>query len=86
MQKWVLLARPTLSRLERDGLVEADGVADGEGRVVYRITGAGRAEVAQWFSTPGARPARRQPRRPARRVLVAAAFTPSRLPLVRRPT
>ncbi len=40
----------TLSRLERDGLVEAGDEADG--RVTYRITEAGRAEVAQWFSTP----------------------------------
>ena len=40
----------TLSRLERDGLVEAGD--EEEGRVTYRITDAGRAEVAQWFSTP----------------------------------
>jgi DNA-binding PadR family transcriptional regulator len=42
----------TLSRLERDGLVEATGEADAEGRVTYRITGAGRAEVDRWFATP----------------------------------
>jgi len=42
----------TLSRLERDGLVEPVGVADAEGRVTYRITDAGRAEVAGWFATP----------------------------------
>ncbi len=42
----------TLARLERDGLVEAAGEADGEGRVIYRITAAGRADVVQWFSTP----------------------------------
>jgi DNA-binding PadR family transcriptional regulator len=42
----------TLSRLERDGLVEAAGEADAEGRVTYRITEAGRTEVAQWFATP----------------------------------
>src|SRR5687767_4283841 len=42
----------TLSRLERDGLVEAAGEADAEGRVTYRITEAGRTEVAQWFTTP----------------------------------
>ncbi len=52
----------TLSRLERDGLVEAVGEADAEGRVTYRITDAGRAEVAGWFATPVAR---REP--PARR-------------------
>jgi DNA-binding PadR family transcriptional regulator len=44
----------TLSRLERDGLVEPAG-EDGEGHAVYRITDAGRAVVAQWFSTPVAR-------------------------------
>jgi DNA-binding PadR family transcriptional regulator len=42
----------TLARLERDGLVEAAGEADADGRVTYRITETGRAEVAQWFSTP----------------------------------
>ncbi|MFI6907085.1 PadR family transcriptional regulator [Nonomuraea sp. NPDC050394] len=41
----------TLSRLERDGLVEA-GEADAQGRVVYTITAAGQEEVARWFSTP----------------------------------
>ena len=40
----------TLSRLERDGLVEPVGEADPEGRVTYRITDAGRAEVADWFA------------------------------------
>ena len=42
----------TLARLERDGLVEAAGEGDSDGRVTYRITDAGRAEVAQWFATP----------------------------------
>jgi DNA-binding PadR family transcriptional regulator len=41
----------TLSRLERDGLVEPERAADAEGRVTYRITEAGRAEVAGWFGT-----------------------------------
>ncbi|MFI6479587.1 PadR family transcriptional regulator [Nonomuraea sp. NPDC050663] len=41
----------TLSRAERDGLVEP-GEADEQGRVVYRITEAGRAEVGRWFGTP----------------------------------
>jgi DNA-binding PadR family transcriptional regulator len=44
----------TLARLERDGLVEAGG-EDAEGHAVYRITDAGRGEVAQWFSTPVSR-------------------------------
>lgn len=40
----------TLGRLERDGLVEPDGGPDEEGRIRYRITEAGRAEVAAWWS------------------------------------
>ena len=42
----------TLSRLERDGLVEASGEADAEGRISYRLTDAGVTEVATWWSTP----------------------------------
>jgi DNA-binding PadR family transcriptional regulator len=41
----------TLSRLERDGLVEAVG-EDAEGRIAYRLTRTGRAEVAQWWHSP----------------------------------
>ncbi|GGL38952.1 PadR family transcriptional regulator [Planomonospora parontospora] len=44
----------TLSRLERDGLV-APGEQDVQGRVVYTITEAGRAEMERWLSTPVAR-------------------------------
>ena len=44
----------TLARLERDGLVEPAG-DDDDGHAVYRITDAGRAEVATWFSTPVSR-------------------------------
>src|SRR4051812_30504135 len=44
----------TLSRLERDGLVapDADADGDGDGKVTYRITDAGREELARWFVTP----------------------------------
>ncbi len=46
----------TLSRLERDGLVEPhapDGAADdGDAKVTYRITAAGRDELGHWFVTP----------------------------------
>jgi DNA-binding PadR family transcriptional regulator len=44
----------TLSRLERDGLVEphASIGADDNGKATYRITGAGRDELARWFLTP----------------------------------
>ena len=41
----------TLARLERDGLVEALA-EDDEGRVSYRLTRTGRAEVARWWLSP----------------------------------
>ncbi|GAA3845267.1 helix-turn-helix transcriptional regulator [Sphaerisporangium flaviroseum] len=41
----------TLSRLERDGLVEP-GETDEQGRVVYTITTNGRKEMERWFNTP----------------------------------
>ncbi|MFE2508160.1 PadR family transcriptional regulator [Streptomyces naganishii] len=44
-----------LGRLERDGMVVRDGV-DGAGRCRYALTGAGRAELRDWY----ARPARRE--------------------------
>ena len=40
----------TLKRLERDGLVESDGA--GGVQNVFRITGAGRAELVDWLRTP----------------------------------
>jgi DNA-binding PadR family transcriptional regulator len=43
----------TLQRLERDGLVEADGEGEGErSRKRYRITSAGASELAEWLRTP----------------------------------
>ena len=42
----------TLERLVRDGLVEQDGDPDAEGRIAYRLTDAGRAELGQWWGTP----------------------------------
>src|SRR5690349_19473187 len=47
----------TLSRLERDGLVEPDG-EDDEGHVYYRLTDAGQADAAAWWSTPVRRESR----------------------------
>jgi DNA-binding PadR family transcriptional regulator len=41
-----------LSRLHRDGLVEETGESDEQGKVVYRLTGAGRSDLARWFTTP----------------------------------
>jgi DNA-binding PadR family transcriptional regulator len=61
----------TLTRLERDGLVEGTG-SDGEGHVVYRITQAGRGEVATWFTTPVART---QPPRDELAIKLALAVT-----------
>ncbi len=42
----------TLTRLERDGLVEAAGAPDAEGRIAYRLTVSGREEVDRWWSSP----------------------------------
>ncbi|MCD0448300.1 PadR family transcriptional regulator [Actinocorallia sp. API 0066] len=41
----------TLGRLERDGLA-VRGAEDAEGRHVYAVTDAGRAEAARWFASP----------------------------------
>jgi DNA-binding PadR family transcriptional regulator len=61
----------TLTRLERDGLVEGTG-ADDEGHVIYRVTPAGRDEVAAWFTTPVART---QPPRDELAIKLAIAVT-----------
>ena len=42
----------TLDRLERDGLVEGAGGADAEGRIAYRLTDPGEAEVRRWWDAP----------------------------------
>ena len=43
----------TLQRLERDGLIESDDVADDEGpQKGFRITQEGAEELAQWLRTP----------------------------------
>ena len=61
----------TLTRLERDGLVAESG-DDGEGHVVYRVTDAGRDEVATWFTTPVERT---QPPRDELAIKLALAVT-----------
>ena len=61
----------TLSRLERDGLVEGTG-ADDEGHVIYCVTDQGRAEVLTWFTTPVPRT---QPPRDELAIKLALAVT-----------
>src|SRR5689334_3236014 len=73
----------TLTRLERDGLVEVvghggadetDEAADGSDRqhVSYRATEAGRGEVSEWFATPVPRT---QPPRDELAIKLALAVT-----------
>jgi len=64
----------TLARLERDGLVEPLGEPDAEGRVTYRITDRGRAEVESWFASPVDR--ERRPRDELAIKLAMALTTP----------
>ena len=61
----------TLTRLERDGLVEAAG-ADEEGHERWRLTDDGRREVATWFTTPVPRT---QPPRDELAIKLALAVT-----------
>ena len=62
----------TLTRLERDGLVAESG-DDGEGHVVYRVTDAGREEVADLVHHAGRA-------HPARRATSSPSSWPSRSP------
>ncbi len=61
----------TLTRLERDGLVEAAG-EDDEGHERWRLTASGHEEVATWFTTPVART---QPPRDELAIKLALAVT-----------
>jgi len=42
----------TMQRLERDGLVEAVAPGGEDDRREYRITDAGRTQLAEWFDSP----------------------------------
>lgn len=42
----------TLDRLARDGLVQEEPESDQDGRRMYSITDAGRAEVQNWYDQP----------------------------------
>jgi DNA-binding PadR family transcriptional regulator len=61
----------TLSRLERDGLIEGQGTDD-EGHVMYAVTPAGRDEVVSWFTSPVSRT---QPPREELAIKLALAVT-----------
>jgi len=61
----------TLSRLERDGLVEG-GDSNDDGQQIYKLTDAGRAEVTEWFGTAVART---QPPRDELAIKVAMAIS-----------
>jgi DNA-binding PadR family transcriptional regulator len=63
----------TLERLERDGLVAAEGT-NPDGRVIYRMTEAGRVALDGWFSTPVTEADR--PRNELAIKLLMAATTP----------
>ena len=67
----------TLGRLERDGLVEVgagDSAGDDDQTRVYSLTGAGRAEVHDWFTSPVATEA--PPRNELAIKIALAAVTP----------
>src|ERR1700678_3741535 len=42
----------TLQRLERDGMVESDDMADDGPQKGFRITAAGEQELSSWLRTP----------------------------------
>jgi DNA-binding PadR family transcriptional regulator len=65
----------TLSRLERDGLVEG-GEANAEGQQLYRLTEAGAEELAEWF---GSAVPRSQPPREELAIKIALAVGASGL-------
>ena len=65
----------TLSRLERDGLVEG-GETNAEGQQIYRLTAAGRAELTTWF---GSAVPRTQPPREELAIKIALAVGSSGL-------
>lgn len=65
----------TLSRLERDGLVEG-GETNPEGQQLYRLTAAGKDELAEWF---GSAVPRTQPPREELAIKIALAIGSSGL-------
>ncbi len=46
----------TLQRLERDGLIEADGERGDRGKLAYRLTQTGRRALQDWLSRPESEP------------------------------
>ena len=46
----------TLQRLERDGLIEADGERGDRRKLAYRLTASGRRTLDDWLSRPESEP------------------------------
>src|SRR5713101_576234 len=46
----------TLQRLERDGLIEADGERGDRRKLAYRLTASGRKTLDDWLSRPESEP------------------------------
>ena len=46
----------TLQRLERDGLIEADGERGDRRKLAYRLTGSGRQALDVWLAQPESEP------------------------------
>ncbi len=46
----------TLQRLERDGLIEADGERGDRRKLAYRLTDGGRQTLQEWLSRPESEP------------------------------
>ena len=49
----------TLQRLERDGLIEADGERGDRRKLAYRLTASGRKTLDDWLSRPESGPQQR---------------------------
>jgi DNA-binding PadR family transcriptional regulator len=64
----------TLQRLDRDGLIEADGAAADQRHKRVRITARGQAELAEWLHTPPG------PATPPRDELVTKVLVATRVP------
>jgi DNA-binding PadR family transcriptional regulator len=75
----------TLQRLERDGLIAGQAVAqrDRPNKMVYELTGAGKEELLTWLVTP-AGPARLRATQSSASCLPRPRAWPTRTPFSRR--